>query len=497
MTSKNRISLSTAYPMKDSIVYYFISIIRWYVRLGVPATYLPCPQGMLRKFVHCLKIVFESMGKFSKLTGISVVVANMVGTGVFTSLGFQLVAIDSPFVIMMLWLVGGITALCGALTYAELGANLPRSGGEYNFLSHLYHPCAGFISGWVSATVGFAAPVALASITFGAYLNAVFPFISITWSAVSLVILLTTAHCLSRETSSGVQQIFTIIKIVLILLFCIAIFIWGTSPQHISLMPKSGDEKLLLSGAFAVSLIYVNYAYTGWNAATYLTSELENPQRNLPIVLAIGTATVSLLYLLLNLTFLSAAPMDSMAGKLEIGVIVADQALGGNASQIMGVVLALILISTVSAMTMAGPRVLQVIGEDFRLFSRLAVCNKQGIPVKAILFQGVLALFFILSSTFESVLVFSSFVLGINTLFAVLGVFLMRWRKLGIVGAYKTFAYPVAPLIYLGITVWTLIYVLILRPQEGWLGFGIITLGGLIYVCTTGFQRSDNSKTST
>ena len=98
------------------------------------------------------------MHSFSKTTGISVVVANTVGTGVFTSLGFQLLGIQSPFVLMMLWFVGGLTALCGALTYAELGANLPRSGGEYNFLSRLYHPCAGFISGWVSATVGFAAP---------------------------------------------------------------------------------------------------------------------------------------------------------------------------------------------------------------------------------------------------------------------------------------------------------------------------------------------------
>lgn len=429
------------------------------------------------------------MKKFSTLTGISVVVANMVGTGVFTSLGFQLVAIDSPFVIIMLWLVGGITALCGALTYAELGANLPRSGGEYNFLSHIYHPCAGFISGWVSATVGFAAPVALASITFGAYLSAVFPSLSATWSAATLVVLLTTAHCLSRETSSGVQQIFTAIKIFLIVIFCLVIVIFGKSPQAISLVPQAGDDKLLLSGAFAVSLIYVNYAYTGWNAATYLTSELENPQRNLPLVLALGTATVALLYVLLNLTFLSAAPMDSLEGKLEIGVVVANQALGGNASQIMGGVLALLLISTVSAMTLAGPRVLQVIGEDFRVFSRLAVCNRQGIPVNAIVFQGLLALFFILSATFESVLVFSSFVLGINTLFAVLGVFILRWRQLGIAGAYRTFAYPIAPLIYLGITVWTLIFVLILRPQEGWLGLAIIIAGGLIYTGSRCLQK--------
>jgi len=435
-----------------------------------------------------------TMHSFSRTTGISVVVANMVGTGVFTSLGFQLLGIQSPFILMMLWFVGGLTALCGALTYAELGANLPRSGGEYNFLSRLYHPCAGFISGWVSATVGFAAPVALAAMTFGAYLSAVFPELSRTWAAVSLVAALTLAHCLSRRASSGVQQIFTALKLLLILLFCAIILIWGSSPQALNFAPQAGDEKLLVSGAFAVALIYVNYAYTGWNAATYVTGEIENPQRNLPIILLIGTATVLALYLLLNFTFLSAAPISSLEGKLEIGVIVADAALGDNAGKVMGAVLALLLISTVSAMTMAGPRVLQVIGEDFKVFTKLANCNKQGIPVTAVLFQGILAVFFIISATFESVLIFSSFVLGVNTLFSVLGVFVLRYKKLNMAGAYKTFAYPLAPLIYLSVTLWTLAYVLISRPQEGLLGLGIIALGATIYFLSTDKTEQDSGR---
>ncbi|MBT5104886.1 MAG: amino acid permease [Porticoccaceae bacterium] len=422
------------------------------------------------------------MNTFSRTTGISVVVANMIGTGVFTSLGFQLLGIQSFFVLMMLWLIGGLTALCGALTYAELGANLPRSGGEYNFLSRLYHPAAGFISGWVSATVGFAAPVALAAMTFGAYLSAVFPAVSPRWSAVSLVVLLTLLHCRSRQTSSAVQQLFTALKVLLILLFCATIFIWGDAPQSaISFAPQTGDSTLLFSGAFAVALIYVNYAYTGWNAATYLTSELDNPQRNLPVVLFVGTGLVMMLYLLLNFTFLSAAPMAILEGKLEVGVIVADHALGETAGKAMGLVLALLLISTVSAMTMAGPRVLQVIGEDFTVFSRLSRCNSHGVPMPAIVFQGMLAVIFILSATFESVLVFSSFVLGVNTLFAVLGVFVMRWKKLNIKGAYKTFGYPFAPIIYLSVTVWTLAYVLISRPIEGGIGVAMIAVGGLLY----------------
>ncbi|MFT7384653.1 MAG: APA family basic amino acid/polyamine antiporter, partial [Urechidicola sp.] len=138
---------------------------------------------------------------FSAATAMSIVVANMVGTGIFTSLGFQLLDIRSPFVITMLWLVGGLTALCGALSYAELAARLPRSGGEYNFLTRTYHPLAGFISGWISVTIGFAAPTALAAMTFAAYLSATVEGLSQTAWAVGLVLSLTLMHSLSRAAS--------------------------------------------------------------------------------------------------------------------------------------------------------------------------------------------------------------------------------------------------------------------------------------------------------
>ena len=421
------------------------------------------------------------MHKFSVTTAISVVIANMVGTGVFTSLGFQLLGIQSHFALIMLWLIGGLTALCGALTYAELGANLPRSGGEYNFLGRLYHPCAGFISGWISATVGFAAPVALAAMTFGAYLTAVFPDASQTHAAVILVLCLTVVHCFSHQTSSHVQQFFTLLKIIMIVLFCLIILIWGENPQNISLLPEVEDPSILFGSAFAVSLIYVNYAYTGWNAVTYITSELDNPQKNLPIVLLVGTTLVMTLYLALNFTFLSAAPAALLTGKLEIGVVTAQHALGASAGKIMGGVLALLLISTVSAMTMAGPRVLQVIGQDLSAFNYLSRTNKRGIPSTAIIFQSALALILIISSTFESVLIFSSFVLAINTLFSVLGVFILRFKKLNIKGAYRTFGYPFVPIIYLTVTLWTLTYVFISRPQEALIGLGLICAGALLY----------------
>lgn len=415
-------------------------------------------------------------------TAAAVVIANMVGTGVFTSLGFQLVDIQSGFPLMMLWAVGGLTALCGALTYAELGAALPRSGGEYNFLTEIYHPAAGFISGWISATIGFAAPTALAAITFGSYLEATFPAIDATLSACVLVVLLTAVHSSSHRNSGELQTAFTLLKVLAILMFCGLALTLVDTPQPIVFLPEPGDGALLVSGAFAVSLIFVNYAYTGWNAATYLTNELEDPQRNLPMILTAGTLVVLALYLLLNFTFLYVAPLSAMTGKVEIGYIAAFHAFGETGGRVMGIVLAALLVSTVSAMIMAGPRVLQVIGEDFSAFRFLAPRNADGIPVRAIVAQSILTLAFILTSTFESILVFSGFTLALNTFFAVAGIYVLRWRQPDRPRPYRTPGFPVTPAIFLGITAWTLVYILAQRPQEALLGLALITTGAIFYL---------------
>jgi basic amino acid/polyamine antiporter, APA family len=424
------------------------------------------------------------MSTYRPVTASAVVIANMVGTGVFTSLGFQLMDIQSGFPLMMLWAVGGLTALCGALTYAELGATLPRSGGEYNFLAEIYHPAAGFVSGWISATIGFAAPVALAAITFATYLGSVFPSVKPALAASTLVILLTFVHSTSHKSSGEVQTVFTALKITAILVFCGLALALVKEPQPVDFLPEPGDGALLTGGAFAVSLIFVNYAYTGWNAATYLTSEISEPQRYIPRILTVGTAIVLVLYLLLNFTFLYVAPVDAMRGKVEIGYIAANYAFGESGGNIMAVVLAALLISTVSAMIMAGPRVLQVIGQDVRPFRVLSRTNADGIPVVAIVVQSTLTLAFILTSTFESILVFSGFTLALNTLFAVAGIYVLRWRDPSRPRPYRTFGYPVTPAIYLLLNVWTLVYIAVERPEEAFMGLALILAGGILYALT-------------
>jgi len=428
--------------------------------------------------------------KFRYTTITAVVIANMVGTGVFTSLGFQLLNIRSGFVLLMLWAVGGVVALCGAMSYAELGAAMPRSGGEYNFLTRIYHPAVGFVSGWVSATVGFAGPTALAAMTFAAYATSVLPGdqepAALKALACSLIALLTLVHGSTRRNSGGLQVVFTAMKVVVIVAFCAGALWWVDVAQPVAFTPVSGDLDLLASSAFAVSLIYVSYAYTGWNAATYLSGELENPQRTLPWILGCGTLLVMLLYLALNYVFLRVAPMDVMSGQVEVGYLAADAAFGAAGGKFTGLVLSLLLISTVSAMTVAGPRVLQVIGQDIRALRALARTNRDGVPATAILLQSSLAILFILTSSFESVLVFAGFILALNSFATVLGVFVLRFRQPDLPRPYRTFAYPLTPLIYLAVTGWTLVFVLLDKPIESLLGLAVIAVGLLVYALMSG-----------
>ena len=441
------------------------------------------------KLFSCFLSTLMAGSSYKPNVASAVIIANMIGTGVFTSLGYQLLDIKSGFVLIMLWVVGGITALCGALTYAELGAALPRSGGEYNFLTRIYHPLVGFISGWISATIGFAAPVALAAITFGSYLHAAIPVLNETWLAIGLIIVVTSAHVGGRKRSSNFQSVFTAAKISLIIGFCLLCGFMVDEVQPISFLPVAGDGALMIGSAFAVSLIYVNYAYTGWNSVTYLINEVDDAQRNLPKILITSTVTVMILYVALNFTFLLVAPMDALEGQVEVGYIAAQHVFGETGASAISFVLSLLLISTVSAMTIAGPRVLQVIGEDYSVFKRLAKKNADGIPSLAILVQSSIAVIFVLTSSFQSILLFSGFILGLNTIFAVSGLLVLRWRQPDLKRPYRTWLYPLPPLIYLGLMFWTLFYITKSQPKEAFIAAAIIIAGTIAYALARKFDR--------
>jgi APA family basic amino acid/polyamine antiporter len=421
--------------------------------------------------------------KVGLVTAASLVVANMVGTGIFTSVGFQVEYLDSPFALLMLWAVGGVVSLCGALTYGELGAALPRSGGEYHLISELYHPFLGFIAGWISATLGCAGPTALAAIAFGDYTTAVFPGLSSTHLAAGIVVVCSAIHATSITWGSWFQNAFTALKVLLILVFVGAAA--GVDPAHsIAVLPDGAGMRELVSPGFAVSLVFVSYAYAGWNAAIYIVGEIRDPQRNLPRSLVLGTALVTVLYVLLNFVFLYTVPAQDMAGQVEVGFLSGSVIFGDAGGEVMSLFIALLLVSTVSALVYLGPRVTQAMGEDVRAFRWLAVTSERGIPVNSVLFQTGLALLFIYTSTFDQVLVYAGFTLILSTMLTVAGVFVLRWRRPEIDRPYTTWGYPVTPLLFLAVNGWILVYVLIDRPVESLIGLGIVAVGAALYLAS-------------
>jgi basic amino acid/polyamine antiporter, APA family len=424
-----------------------------------------------------------SAGMVSGLTATAIVIADMVGVGVFTSLGFQVTDIKSGFALLLLWVVGGVAAICGAFCYAELATMLPRSSGEYNFLRRIYHPAFGFVAGWLSATVGFAAPIALAAMAFGSYFKSIAPHAPPLLLGLGITWLAALAHLGGVRFGAAFHNVWTFIKLILIVAFIIAGFAFGDL-QPISFAPSQADVAVITGAPFAISLVFVMYSYSGWNAATYIAGELREPARNLPRALFVGTAIVIVLYVGLNAVFLATTPMQELAGQLDVAVVAGRHVFGPLGGRIVGTLICLGLISSISAMTWIGPRVTMTMGEDMtalRLFSRR---SKHGVPAIAIIFQLLVSNLLLLTQSFEAVLDFIQFSLAFCSFFTVLGVIKMRITQPNLLRPYRAWGYPLTPLVFLAVTLFVMYYLVVNRPLQS-LGGVVIMLAGLVIYYTS------------
>ncbi len=416
----------------------------------------------------------------SVVVAIAIVVADMVGVGVFTSLGFQVKDIPSGFSILLLWTVGGVVALCGVFSYGELGAMFPRSSGEYNFLGRAFHPAFGFVAGWVSATVGFSAPVALAAMAFGEYGKAVIPSVDPLVLAIGVVWLVSLVQLSGLRHSSTFQLIATILKVLLIVAFLVSGFLIA-APQPLSFAPSSSDFAHILSAPFAISLVFVMYSFSGWNAATYIIGEMRQPERNVPRAMLAGTLIVLLLYVALNAVFLHTAPIDKLAGQLDVARVSGSYIFGEVGGRIVGAMICFGLISSISAMMWIGPRVMMTMGEDIPVLRPFARRSGSGAPAYAILFQLTVASLMLFTRSFEAVLDFIQFALLFCSFFTVLGVIKLRITHPELPRPYRAWGYPVTPVVFLLVTGFMMYYLLTERPLQSVLGIAIMISGLLIY----------------
>ena len=413
------------------------------------------------------------LNKITTSTGIALVIANMIGTGAFTSLGFQLSELQNPNTIIILWILGGILALCGAFSYAELGSHISKSGGEYIFLSEIFHPFLGYLSGWISITVGFAAPIALSAIAVIEY----FPYFnfSLKWSSIFLVAIITLIHSVNLNTSAKFQNISTVLKVVLILILIIIGFILPAKADAIINNGKYSSE--IFSSAFVISLIYVSYSYSGWNAAVYIIDEFKHPKKSVPKALIIGTLTVTIIYTLLQFIFLKMATLNQLAGQLNIGHIVSNNMFGTGAADVFSLVISLLLISGISAMVWVGSRVTSSMAKDYPLWHYFD--NKKGtVPKKALWLQFIITALILITGTFEQVLIYCGFLLTLSSMLTVIGVFKLRSKTTQLYGsAFKSPLYPIPQIVFLIFSTTMVLFSIHQYPYESALGITNIVIG--------------------
>ena len=417
----------------------------------------------------------------------NLVVANMIGAGIFTTSGLLLQELGSPLLMLGLWVAGGVLAILGALCYGELGAAMPRAGGEYVYLSELFHPVFGFLTGWVSFFAGFSAPLAASALGFSEYVGRAVPG-AVAWAdpalakqilAVAAIAALTLVHVRGIEFGSRVQNVLTVGKVALILGLVVAGFAIGHgSVEHF----REGAAVERGIGGWktaGLSLMWIMFAYSGWNASAYIGSEIVRPERNLPWSLLLGTGIVLLLYLSLNALYVYAIPPAAMAGVIPVGALATSRLFGSSPETVIGLLIAFALLSSLSAIIIIGPRVYYAMARDGYFFRAVSdVHPRFRVPAKSIALQSLLAIAMVMTGTFDQILTYMGFCLGIFPILAVIGIFRLRRRR---TLPYLMPGYPLVPLAFAGVSVMILVLGYLERPVESSIAVLTIAAGLPVY----------------
>lgn len=428
----------------------------------------------------------------------NIVIGDMIGAGIFTTSGLLLAQLHDPLLLLLLWVIGGAIALSGALSYGELGAKFPKSGGDYAFLTRLFSPLAGFLSGWVSFLVGFSAPVAASSLAFSEYMvrtlpqDILPPQLELTKKiiAVGIILVFTLIHYFGLRSGSKVQNVLTSIKIGLILILLVTGFAFGEGSFEHFQIQRSDDFPHANLKTMGLALMWILFAYTGWNASTYVGSEVQNPVKNIPRSLITGTFVVTAIYLLLNILYIYAIPPGEMEGVISIGGLTANKLFNRSLDQVFSLFIALILLSAISVLIMIGPRVYYAMAQSGHFFRLAKKINRSKVPGISILLQSGLAIIYVVSGTFEQIITFLSFSLGIFPILAVIGVFKLRIKGQTVL---KVPGYPILPAFFILSSISVLILAFLERPVESSISIGVILAGIPMFYWLTKNQHKTSS----
>jgi len=404
-------------------------------------------------------------------SAVFLVVASMIGAGVFTSSGFALASLGTPGRVLAAWALGGVVAACGALSYGALARALPESGGEYTFLARTLHPAAGFVAGWISLWAGFTSPIALAALGLAAYLGAGRELgFDPRWIGSGAIALAALLHGIRLSPGVVAQNVVVVVKLVGLVVFA------GLGLQALPERAPSAPLAPFQPGELAVSMVWISLAYSGWNAAVYLGGEVRDPERNLPRALFLGTLLVTLLYLALNAVFLYSTEPAALAGQEAVGAIAAEALGGPRLKGFLTAVVALALWTSVSSMVMAGPRVYARMAAD-GVFPRVFTARGE-VPRAAVFLQALLAIAAVWLAPLQTHISYAGFTLGLSASAAVVGLLVLRRRE----GAARVPipGFPLVPALYLGATLYASWFFARLRPDQAGAGLATILVGVLV-----------------
>jgi amino acid transporter len=390
-------------------------------------------------------MALENRRKVGGQTLLALVIGNMLGAGVFTTSGFAMGDLASPLYVLLAWLIGGLVALCGAISYGALSQLMPVSGGEYLFLSRAVHPLAGFIAGWISLWAGFTAAIAFAAITLEAYLlpaslRAVAPENLVASCAILAAAL---AHGLHLRHGAALQRAAVALKLAFIAAFVLFVLLAPAAGEWEGVAAwRSGGDPPFSPALFATTLMWISFSYSGYNASIYIASEVDEAASRVPRAMIQGTAITTLVYLLLNAVFVLAPAPGAIAGQQEVAAIAARARGGEVLETAKRGIIALALFTSVSAMIMTGPRVYAQMADDGLMPAFLQFRGE--VPARAIALQALLAVIVVWLAGLRELLSYLGFTLGLSSAATILSLF-AAVRKLGDARP-RLRGYPWAPL---------------------------------------------------
>ena len=442
----------------------------------------------------------EMKRQLGLVTAVLIILADVIGTGIFMTTGQVLEMTGNALSVIILFAIGGLIAVTGSLCYAELSTMWPVDGGEYIYLNKTYGLLPSFLTGWISLLVGFSLAAAMSAITAVNYLNKLLPdqFSLGDWSAqlfaAGIILFFGMIHIVGVQKGGFVQNILTILKLLIIFLFITIGFYfinWQQSNRLIMSYDFPEHKSMLEYGA---ALIIIMYAYSGWNGTTYIAGEIKDPEKNLPKALLFATVLITLIYITINVVFLMSSSGQEIIndGKYTIGNLAAKKLFGENISPFFNLSIVLILLSSVSVQLMIGPRVCYAMAKDKVIFRSLKrISKKYQTPYVAIIIQTLIAILYVFIGfkVILKMLIYMGFALSIFPFLAVLGMMYWRYKNPECIRPFKVPFFPVVPIIYLALSSCIMAATLITKTTPSLFALGIIAVGMGIFFLWKRFLR--------